>query len=149
MFDADHFKRVNDGHGHAVGDAVLQRVVLLMQSHCRGNDLVVRYGGEEFVLLFADTDAEGALQLAECDADALQDWIARVAPSELIYSAGVTERFEQQLQVLRQWLRDRVPDYMVPVRFIVLDRLPTTALVFDIKLLLLLQSVKPLLLMVY
>ncbi|MDF1484329.1 DNA mismatch repair protein MutS [Ramlibacter sp. H39-3-26] len=44
---------------------------------------------------------QGTLHLAECDADALGGWIARVAPSELLYSAGATERFEQQLQALR------------------------------------------------
>ena len=52
---------------------------------------------------------QGRVYLAECTHDELGGWLARVAPSELIYSAGVTERFEQQLQVLRQARRVPLP----------------------------------------
>jgi len=65
LVDLDHFKRINDGHGHAVGDAVLCRFVALARQRLRGSDLVARYGGEEFVLVLAGSDAGGALQLAQ------------------------------------------------------------------------------------
>ncbi|UJB33473.1 sensor domain-containing diguanylate cyclase [Chromobacterium sp. Beijing] len=65
LLDADHFKRVNDNHGHAVGDQVLQQIAAALNGAARATDLTARYGGEEFLLLLPDTDAEGALVLAE------------------------------------------------------------------------------------
>jgi diguanylate cyclase (GGDEF)-like protein len=61
----DHFKRVNDQHGHAAGDAVLVGVARLLQREARSLDLVARMGGEEFCLLRPDTGRDGALQLAQ------------------------------------------------------------------------------------
>jgi diguanylate cyclase (GGDEF)-like protein len=65
MADADHFKRVNDLHGHAAGDVALQRLANLLRTSLRGQDLVARWGGEEFVLLLPETDTHGATQVAE------------------------------------------------------------------------------------
>lgn len=65
LFDADHFKRVNDQHGHAVGDQVLTRIATVAQAEFRSADIVARYGGEEFVALLLDVNAEQAKQLAE------------------------------------------------------------------------------------
>ncbi|HEV2332691.1 MAG TPA: GGDEF domain-containing protein [Gammaproteobacteria bacterium] len=65
LVDADHFKRINDNHGHAAGDASLKALAGLLQRSLRESDLVVRFGGEEFVLLLHDTDAEAALAKAE------------------------------------------------------------------------------------
>jgi diguanylate cyclase (GGDEF)-like protein len=65
LLDLDHFKRINDGHGHAVGDAVLRRFAQIAQQQLRGGDLLSRWGGEEFLLLFPATrgaDASAALQ---------------------------------------------------------------------------------------
>jgi diguanylate cyclase (GGDEF)-like protein len=64
MIDIDNFKSVNDTHGHDVGDAVLKSVAALLQTEVRGNDVVCRYGGEEFVVL-SGTDLESALRCAE------------------------------------------------------------------------------------
>lgn len=60
LTDIDHFKKVNDTHGHPVGDAVLKRVAAVFAGRARKVDIVARYGGEEFVLVLPDTDAEGA-----------------------------------------------------------------------------------------
>lgn len=63
--DLDLFKQVNDNHGHAAGDAVLQQVAALMRRLTRQHDLVARSGGEEFMLLLPETGADDALALAE------------------------------------------------------------------------------------
>jgi diguanylate cyclase (GGDEF)-like protein len=65
MADIDHFKQVNDQYGHQVGDAVLVEVARRIQARLRRQDLLARFGGEEFVVLLPDTDTDGALKLAE------------------------------------------------------------------------------------
>jgi diguanylate cyclase (GGDEF)-like protein len=65
MFDLDHFKRVNDIHGHAKGDEVLATVSAVVLSVVRESDFVGRIGGEEFVALLPDTSREGGALLAE------------------------------------------------------------------------------------
>lgn len=66
MIDADHFKRINDRYGHAVGDEVLIALAASLRASVpHAGDVVFRVGGEEFVLLLADTDGVGALHLAE------------------------------------------------------------------------------------
>jgi two-component system, cell cycle response regulator len=65
MLDIDYFKRVNDTHGHAAGDAVLRDLAGRIQRHVRGFDLVARYGGEEFVVVMPDTGLPVATMVAE------------------------------------------------------------------------------------
>jgi diguanylate cyclase (GGDEF)-like protein len=65
IMDIDHFKRINDKQGHLEGDRMLQRVARLLHESAREVDLVVRYGGEEFVIVMPRTDLEGAAALAE------------------------------------------------------------------------------------
>lgn len=65
LLDLDHFKQINDLHGHAVGDKVLRQVAALLKSGCRQDDLVARYGGEEFVVLLPGRDGPGAIDVAE------------------------------------------------------------------------------------
>jgi diguanylate cyclase (GGDEF)-like protein len=64
MLDIDHFKRINDQHGHAVGDRVLQAVCQRITQRLRRTDVFCRLGGEEFVVLCPDTDSENAYTLA-------------------------------------------------------------------------------------
>ncbi len=73
MIDVDHFKRVNDQHGHLVGDAVLRHVVLVLRERLRAQDVLARYGGEEFVVLAPDTQADGVQHLANKLRLAIQD----------------------------------------------------------------------------
>ncbi|MBI5255074.1 MAG: GGDEF domain-containing protein [Burkholderiales bacterium] len=63
--DIDHFKRINDTLGHAAGDSVLIHLSTLLQNHVRGEDVVGRVGGEEFLLLLPDTQAPQAIALAD------------------------------------------------------------------------------------
>lgn len=65
MMDIDHFKSINDEFGHAVGDRVLRRVARIIDGRTRGNDLCIRWGGEEFVIALRDTPLGGALRVAE------------------------------------------------------------------------------------
>ncbi|CDW94734.1 conserved hypothetical protein [Thiomonas sp. CB2] len=65
LFDLDHFKLINDGFGHAAGDAVLQQVAHLLQTRVRKEDQVARWGGEEFLVLLPDSSLETAHATAE------------------------------------------------------------------------------------
>jgi len=65
LFDIDHFKRFNDSYGHPAGDFVLKEVVRLAQGQIRDVDALVRYGGEEFLVLLPNTPLEGARVIAE------------------------------------------------------------------------------------
>lgn len=65
MVDIDHFKQLNDVHGHAVGDGALQHIARLLRAGLRDSDFVARFGGEEFVLLLPQTDLTGALMATE------------------------------------------------------------------------------------
>jgi diguanylate cyclase (GGDEF)-like protein len=65
MFDLDHFKAVNDGHGHGVGDDVLQRATAAARACLRQSDALVRYGGEEFLVVLPDADERRLPQIAE------------------------------------------------------------------------------------
>ncbi|HWQ12867.1 MAG TPA: response regulator [Roseiflexaceae bacterium] len=65
LIDVDHFKRVNDTHGHPAGDRVLKSLARLLQQGLRNSDVIGRYGGEEFALILPDTDGARAVEVLE------------------------------------------------------------------------------------
>ncbi len=65
MFDIDHFKRINDTHGHLAGDAVLRELGRRLKPRVRREDLLARYGGEEFACVLASTPSASAVRFAE------------------------------------------------------------------------------------
>lgn len=65
MMDIDHFKKINDSHGHLQGDVVLQKVAMLLQKELRSYDIAARYGGEEFVAVLPDTSLKEAYNVAD------------------------------------------------------------------------------------
>lgn len=72
LIDVDHFKRINDTHGHPSGDKVLGEVAAILRSRLRARDFVARYGGDEFLILLPDTQVDEAAHVAE----ALRDTVA-------------------------------------------------------------------------
>ena len=122
VFDLDHFKHVNDEHGHDAGDKVLVRVASLLMSVVRHSDVVARTGGEEFVVLMAHTDLAAAAGCCERALTAIrsESW-EDVAPgltvtaSVGIAGAGEAERFDDvaaladtRLYAAKRAGRDRV-----------------------------------------
>lgn len=105
LLDVDHFKSINDGHGHAAGDRILQQLAELLQSLVRGGDYVARWGGEEFLLAFrpmprAQVSALGDRLLQAIERHAFDVGDGRRYP--LTVSAGLVEYplFPQQPQLL-------------------------------------------------
>jgi len=92
MVDADHFKRINDTLGHSAGDAVLKALGQMLRNGVRDSDIVVRFGGEEFVLLLNETGAEKAYAKAETLRLAVQNCavvIPGAASVDLTISIGI------------------------------------------------------------
>jgi diguanylate cyclase (GGDEF)-like protein len=77
--DVDHFKKLNDTHGHQAGDEVLRIVSRTLRMTVRDVDKVFRFGGEEFVLLLPESDAAGALQTAERVRVAIEEMVVPLA----------------------------------------------------------------------
>ena len=92
MVDLDLFKRVNDEHGHAVGDEVLHATAQVLSGGLRGADHVARWGGEEFLVMFPDTDTEDARQVLERMGRTLaRTQVSQTVPDlRVTFSAGVT-----------------------------------------------------------
>jgi two-component system cell cycle response regulator len=94
MCDLDHFKRINDTHGHGAGDLVLSSFGDLVRQNLRGTDLAGRIGGEEFLLVLPETEMEGAMFLAERLRTALggTPQVITNAVLKVTCSLGVAER---------------------------------------------------------
>ncbi|UPW17846.1 GGDEF domain-containing protein [Agarivorans sp. TSD2052] len=89
LLDLDHFKLINDQHGHHAGDQILVWFSHFLQNNTRGNDRVFRYGGEEFLILLHDADFDMAYQASEKLVEAISQ---REAPLQLSisFSAGIS-----------------------------------------------------------
>lgn len=95
LCDVDHFKQVNDTHGHAVGDQVLQAVAQIMSRNLREGDLLARWGGEEFLTLMPCSTAGAAQEVADRIRQAVQATTLELgegsAPLQVTLSFGVTQ----------------------------------------------------------
>lgn len=91
LLDLDRFKAINDTHGHPQGDVLLQQVAATLSQNARAADVIARWGGEELAVLAADTDLDGAAELAE----RLRRAVAEMTPPDglpgVTLSAGVAE----------------------------------------------------------
>lgn len=127
MLDIDHFKRLNDIHGHQSGDSVLRSVAEELTRQSRAGDLVARYGGEEFAIILPDTKQRDALAVA----DRFRVAIARLErpvpvtaslgvasyPGQLADPLGLVQAADEALYVAKHGGRDRTvaaPDHDAP-----------------------------------
>lgn len=112
MFDLDHFKRINDTHGHLTGDRTLEHVAALVRETLRQSDLVFRYGGEEFLLILPSTSLLQARQLAEKLRRRIEEKpLPAETPIELSASFGVSEISPESYTVVDSMLvRDLIAD---------------------------------------
>lgn len=126
MLDIDYFKRINDVHGHAAGDAVLAAVAQQLVRNCRACDLVCRHGGEEFCVLLPETPDLGAAQWAERVRQSMHDLHIDIGgtPVRVTCSFGTAQRHDdtqngeqlvdqadQALLVAKRSGRDKVVRY--------------------------------------
>lgn len=91
MIDVDHFKRVNDAHGHTAGDEVLRALAATVHDTMRANDVFGRYGGEEFLVILVGDDLALALKVMERirAAVAAKNWSAIALDLSVTLSAGI------------------------------------------------------------
>ena len=86
--DLDHFKAVNDTHGHAAGDTVLEAVAQRLRTALRPSDVLARYGGEEFVMLLTGADVDASREVAERVAEALRSTPVPLGTGQAITVTG-------------------------------------------------------------
>jgi two-component system, sensor histidine kinase LadS len=101
LLDIDHFKKLNDTHGHACGDQVLIQLGKLLQQRARQSDLIVRWGGEEFLILLPETNVQDAQHFAERLREKVAEQHIVFGKSRLPLSAsfGVAERCAADLSI--------------------------------------------------
>ncbi len=88
MLDVDHFKRINDNYGHDVGDEVLKKVGFFLKRMFRENDIVCRYGGEEFLVVMPDSSHEKAMAKAEVLCRQFPEYVYHIHDGEKISLTG-------------------------------------------------------------
>jgi diguanylate cyclase (GGDEF)-like protein len=104
LIDVDRFKEVNTRFGHLTGDFVLAEVATLLRSSVRGSDAVVRYGGDEFLIILADTGEFGGHRVVQRIRKYLADW----------NSAGHLEKFDLSLSIgISEWSDGQTLDEML------------------------------------
>jgi len=104
MVDVDRFKKVNTRFGHLTGDFVLAEVATLLRSSVRGSDAVIRYGGDEFLILLADTSFSGATKVVDRVTAYVRDW----------NGAGHLEGFTLSLSIGRsEWSDEQTLDQVL------------------------------------
>jgi diguanylate cyclase (GGDEF)-like protein len=106
LIDVDRFKEVNTRFGHLTGDVILAEIAALLKSSVRGSDAIVRYGGDEFLVILADTSPADAGRVVERVRDYLQDW----------NHAGHLDGFEMGLSIgVSEWSEGKTLDEILDI----------------------------------
>ncbi len=105
MLDVDHFKMINDRHGHLTGDAVLKEIGVIIKENIREIDIAGRYGGEEFCVVLPDTDLEGARVVAER--------IRKAAEARLIRAYDAVLRITMSIGVSAYPFDGKLPEELI------------------------------------
>lgn len=105
MFDIDHFKKVNDTHGHQAGDEVIRKTADMIRKCIRTTDVAGRYGGEEFGIILIETDADGAIYLAERLRTSIEGMTVKTEACDIRFtiSLGISE-LNGDITSYQQWL---------------------------------------------
>ena len=88
LFDIDRFKKINDAHGHAIGDEVLKNLSQIVLATCRESDIAGRVGGEEFAILLPQTSARSAHELAERLREQMEQSVVHLDQSDVKWTAS-------------------------------------------------------------
>ena len=107
MFDIDHFKPVNDTHGHLAGDEVIKHTAEVTRSNLRQSDIPGRYGGEEFGIILPETDAKGARTICERIRETIANSTVQTSAAPIQYTVSIgiaplTPEPENYMQWLQQ-----------------------------------------------
>lgn len=106
LIDMDNFKEINDQHGHDAGDQALQMTAAVLRRRLRAGDILARWGGEEFIILLPDTDAEDAALVAE-------SLRRHIAAQTLQLEQGGAHPLTASFGLTQRWPKDRTLDAMV------------------------------------
>ncbi|MBS3805535.1 MAG: GGDEF domain-containing protein [Oleiphilaceae bacterium] len=107
MFDIDHFKKVNDTHGHLPGDEVIKHTAEVLRKNLRQSDMAGRYGGEEFGIILPETNAEGAGVICERIRQVIEESVVSTSVADIQYTVSIgvaplTDEPENYMQWLEQ-----------------------------------------------
>ena len=105
MFDIDHFKKVNDTHGHTAGDAVIKNTSYVLMNTIRKTDIAGRYGGEEFGVILTNTEGHTAQYFAERLRKKIESQTVVYEGTEIKYtiSLGIAE-LDMSMENHQQWI---------------------------------------------
>ncbi len=91
VFDVDHFKRINDAYGHLIGDKALIQICETLKENIREKDILGRYGGEEFIIVFPNTSSKDAYLISELCREAISHIVVANTNIQLTVSGGIQE----------------------------------------------------------
>lgn len=105
MVDIDHFKQVNDTHGHLAGDVVIHRVAQILRNHTRDKDIVCRFGGEEFLVFLHQAQPAEAYRIAERIRSGAQETTVTTAAGDIKVTVSVGGSLKERIEHIDDAIR--------------------------------------------